>query len=30
MVDGITEKQKEVVDYILRKITTDNLYPEIS
>ena len=27
MVDGITEKQKEVVDYILRKIKTDNLLP---
>lgn len=27
MVDGITEKQKEVVDYILRKIKQDGLLP---
>lgn len=27
MVDGITEKQKEVVDYILRKIKDDELLP---
>ncbi len=27
MVDGITEKQKEVVDYILRKIKEDGLLP---
>jgi GntR family mannosyl-D-glycerate transport/metabolism transcriptional repressor len=27
MVDGITEKQKEVVDYILLKIKEDDLLP---
>ena len=27
MVDGITEKQREVVDYILRKIKDDSLLP---
>lgn len=27
MVDGITEKQKEVVDYILNKIKDDGLRP---
>lgn len=27
MIDGITEKQKEVVDYILRKIKEDELLP---
>lgn len=27
MIDGITEKQKEVVDYILKKIKDENLLP---